>query len=453
MPDKNKIILGTNDDTYIAADDAGNIVLQHEGGNRVSLTNDSILPADDEQIDLGSADKKFRDLYLSSDSIYIGNTKLSSDPTTGALSTVVADENGAFTAPAEAVGGAPETVGKRVTETVTAGMTYNGRSFAPSLHGLFSGALNAEIAKQIINQDYPYRTLQVLFGAQNPFMANGLTLENSATFLGYAPLTPESNLSNYNGDYPGASNGALPPGKLFPMDHGELEIGTSDMDNDPTNTLGSSGGSELCWKGHGLKLEIVPYNDYLYTGPEQTSQQRVEYIVLPGHELSDEDEFGSGHVDNANLRWYAIGPVYETDPRYSEYGTGHPRWELRDKDTGEVKPFSDVMVPCKLLNYGLDPSIPNKYEYVSLEYITQEQANSGFQWDWTANSDEGQAVNAGTYPEGMLHPNNATWSVLGGGVTVNGDLKFSHKGEQYKMSPSWAREGQYRQHNIKAIKI
>lgn len=105
MPDKNKIILGTNDDTYIAADDAGNIVLQHEEGQRVALTDSAIEPATDETLDLGTATNKFKDLYLSSDSIYIGNTKLSSDPTTGALSTVVADEQGQFTAPAAPVGG------------------------------------------------------------------------------------------------------------------------------------------------------------------------------------------------------------------------------------------------------------------------------------------------------------------------------------------------------------
>lgn len=105
MPDKNKIILGTNDDTYIAADDAGNIVLQHEEGQRVALTSTSIEPATDETLDLGSATNKFKDLYLSSDSIYIGNTKLSSDPATGGLSTVVADEQGQFTAPAAPVGG------------------------------------------------------------------------------------------------------------------------------------------------------------------------------------------------------------------------------------------------------------------------------------------------------------------------------------------------------------
>lgn len=122
MPDKNKIILGTNDDTYIAADDAGNIVLQHEQGQRVALTDSAIEPATDETLDLGSATNKFKDLYLSSDSIYIGNTKLSSDPTTGALSTVVADEQGQYTAPASPVGGASSTFdwkGTSVNESVT----------------------------------------------------------------------------------------------------------------------------------------------------------------------------------------------------------------------------------------------------------------------------------------------------------------------------------------------
>ena len=105
MPDKNKIIFGTNDDTYIGADEAGNIILQHEEGQRVALTGSAIEPATDETLDLGSATNKFKDLYLSSDSIYIGNTKVSSDPATGALSTVVADEQGEFTGQPAPVGG------------------------------------------------------------------------------------------------------------------------------------------------------------------------------------------------------------------------------------------------------------------------------------------------------------------------------------------------------------
>jgi len=105
MPDNNKIILGTNDDTYIAADDAGNIVLQHEGGNRISMGNTSITPASNEQIDLGSSTNKFRDLYISSNSLFVGNTKISADPTTGELTSAVADNQGVFGAPA-AIGGA-----------------------------------------------------------------------------------------------------------------------------------------------------------------------------------------------------------------------------------------------------------------------------------------------------------------------------------------------------------
>ena len=124
MPDNNKIILGTNDDTYIAADDAGNIVLQHEGGNRISMNNTSITPASNEQIDLGSATNKFRDLYLSSDSIFIGDTKLSSDPSTGALTTAVANGQGGFSA---ATGVGPLNVNSTsTTATLVAGDTFSG---------------------------------------------------------------------------------------------------------------------------------------------------------------------------------------------------------------------------------------------------------------------------------------------------------------------------------------
>ena len=119
MPDKNKLIFGTNDDTYIAADSSGNIVLQHEEGQREALTSSAIEPATDETLDLGSATNKFKDLYLSSDSIFIGNTKLSSDPTTGALATAVADGQGGFSA-ATAVGPS------NVDEGTTMGARYSG---------------------------------------------------------------------------------------------------------------------------------------------------------------------------------------------------------------------------------------------------------------------------------------------------------------------------------------
>jgi hypothetical protein len=42
MADKNKLFLGTNQDTYIAADDAGNIVLQNERGGRAIVDNEGI---------------------------------------------------------------------------------------------------------------------------------------------------------------------------------------------------------------------------------------------------------------------------------------------------------------------------------------------------------------------------------------------------------------------------
>ena len=37
MADNNKLFLGTNKDTYIAADDAGSIVFQNETGTRAVL--------------------------------------------------------------------------------------------------------------------------------------------------------------------------------------------------------------------------------------------------------------------------------------------------------------------------------------------------------------------------------------------------------------------------------
>lgn len=95
MADKNKIILGTNADTYIAADDAGNIVLQHEAGQRVSLTNEAILPSENETLDLGSAEKKFKDLYLSNNTIYMGDNN----------TPVSLSENGTLTVDGEEVGG------------------------------------------------------------------------------------------------------------------------------------------------------------------------------------------------------------------------------------------------------------------------------------------------------------------------------------------------------------
>lgn len=157
MPDKNKIILGTNDDTYIAADDAGNIVLQHEQGQRVALTDSAIEPATDETLDLGSATNKFKDLYLSSDSIYIGNTKLSSDPTTGALSTVVADEQGQYTAPASPVGGSSSTFdwkGTSVNESVTTTSQPSALSMGHIVQDLINGNTNTQLI-YIFPFDFP----------------------------------------------------------------------------------------------------------------------------------------------------------------------------------------------------------------------------------------------------------------------------------------------------------
>lgn len=71
MADNNKVFLGTNKDTYIAADDAGNIVMQHEAGNRVEVTSDS----------------------LKSNSIQLGNTKILTDETGALVSSIDGGEN------------------------------------------------------------------------------------------------------------------------------------------------------------------------------------------------------------------------------------------------------------------------------------------------------------------------------------------------------------------------
>ena len=42
MADQNKLYLGTNKDTYIAADEAGNIVFQHEAGSRAVVDTEGI---------------------------------------------------------------------------------------------------------------------------------------------------------------------------------------------------------------------------------------------------------------------------------------------------------------------------------------------------------------------------------------------------------------------------
>lgn len=146
MPDKYELFLDKNKKVKLSADEQGNFFaeandkkiklgsngLENVDGNGVAspvgadLTalDQSIIPDTNEVYDLGSAEKKFRHLYLSSNSLFVGDTKITSDPTTGALTTAVADEQGVFGA-VSAVG--PENVaGGTDLVTITKGLTHDG---------------------------------------------------------------------------------------------------------------------------------------------------------------------------------------------------------------------------------------------------------------------------------------------------------------------------------------
>lgn len=122
MPDKYELFLDKNKKVKLSADEQGNFFaeandkkiklgsngLENVDGNGVAspvgadLTalDQSIIPDTNEVYDLGSAEKKFRHLYLSSNSLFVGDTKITSDPTTGALTTAVSDGQGGFAEPA-----------------------------------------------------------------------------------------------------------------------------------------------------------------------------------------------------------------------------------------------------------------------------------------------------------------------------------------------------------------
>lgn len=122
MPDKYELFLDKNKKVKLSADEQGNffaeandkkIKLGASGlenvdengvaspiGADLTALDQSIIPNTNEVYDLGSAEKKFRHLYLSSNSLFVGDTKITSDPATGALTTAVADGLGGFAAPA-----------------------------------------------------------------------------------------------------------------------------------------------------------------------------------------------------------------------------------------------------------------------------------------------------------------------------------------------------------------
>lgn len=122
MPDKYELFLDKNKKVKLSADEQGNffaeandkrIKLGASGlenvdengvaspvGADLTALDQSIIPDTNEVYDLGSAEKKFRHLYLSSNSLFVGDTKITSDPTTGALTTAVSDGQGGFADPA-----------------------------------------------------------------------------------------------------------------------------------------------------------------------------------------------------------------------------------------------------------------------------------------------------------------------------------------------------------------
>jgi hypothetical protein len=128
MPDKYELFLDKNKKVKLSADEQGNffaeandkkIKLGASGlenvdengvaspvGADLTALSQSIIPDTNEVYDLGSAEKKFRHLYLSSNSLFVGDTKITSDPTTGALTTAVSDGQGGFADPAPVGGSA-----------------------------------------------------------------------------------------------------------------------------------------------------------------------------------------------------------------------------------------------------------------------------------------------------------------------------------------------------------
>jgi hypothetical protein len=63
----------------------------HVEGN--ILVKGNVVPAENETYDLGTSTSAFRDLYLSGDTIFLGNTKITSDPVTGSVTFLDKDSN------------------------------------------------------------------------------------------------------------------------------------------------------------------------------------------------------------------------------------------------------------------------------------------------------------------------------------------------------------------------
>jgi len=177
--------------------------LQHEEGQRVALTNSAIEPATDETLDLGTPTNKFKDLYLSSDSIFIGNTKLSSDPATGALSTVVADEQGQFTAPPAAVGGSSKVYDwKGTTTNIAANDPRNGEGLisVQSMESLYDRFCGSQ-ASNNYPSTWPF---EVIWGN---YLGNPTTPEYPTTYRGSQPYLFSSGVYDYTSTFITDENG------------------------------------------------------------------------------------------------------------------------------------------------------------------------------------------------------------------------------------------------------
>lgn len=76
---------GTDHQVDLSIGSGDSLVINGLTVNGTSTVGGHILPDTDITYDLGSATNRFRDLYLSSSTIYLGDIKLSKNATTGAL--------------------------------------------------------------------------------------------------------------------------------------------------------------------------------------------------------------------------------------------------------------------------------------------------------------------------------------------------------------------------------
>lgn len=205
MPEKYELFLDKNKKVKLSADEQGNffaeandkkIKLGSNGlenvdvngvvspvGNDLTTLDQSIIPDTNQVYDLGSAEKKFRHLYLSSNSLFVGDTKITSDPTTGALTTSVADEQGVFGASSavgpENISGSTDTVNIEIGNTWDGSGTFNhvgGSANAPNEHTISFSPFN-NTGLFIMSSAFTGRSFQV--GQELGFAEKGFRFEAS----------------------------------------------------------------------------------------------------------------------------------------------------------------------------------------------------------------------------------------------------------------------------------